>query len=194
MVVVAIILADERAKAVDVLATTEPADGPARRWIQYSTLALVLVGMFQVRHGFIMLPDSVRERLPEGSVQAFVDLAPLSDFTFLSKMVGDDRVVMSDFYTSMEIPAFGPMVVGLSAPEAFVDTTERYSDLSRFFDKGSSMEEKRQIAAKYDASLLLLTHAHLNTLPDIHGPLLGLGPVVYSNDRFVLVDLRRSGA
>lgn len=190
MVVVAIILADELARAGEEARAVGSRGRGAARWIQYSALGLVAVGMFQVRHGLIMLPDAVLEDISYRTVVRAVELAPTADFSFLSRHVGDGKVVVSESYTSMEVPAFGGKVVGVSAPEAFVDAAERYADVARFFDKTATEVLRRQIIAKYDASFLLLRQYGFVADAENYQAMAALGTVAHVNARFLLIDLR----
>jgi hypothetical protein len=186
----AILLAEERALAVQAAAA-------ARRWgrarlraVQAVTLALLLVGVVNLRNGFDALPSGVLAKLPDGWVYSFVDRVKISDFDFLAANHRTYPVVISDVYTSLEIPAFGSKVVAFARAQAFVDTTERGMDIDLFYDPTSTAEMRRQIIAKYGASLLVVPVDQLVGDPDRYEPLIELGHVVSRNARFVFVDLR----
>jgi hypothetical protein len=191
VVIAAIILADETVRATEEAAAMGDAGRSAARWIQFGTLGLVALGMFQVRHGFVMLPDSLLEHMPYSAVHGFVEMVPTSKFSFLSEYAGDGQVVITDSGVSKEVPAFGAKVLSYSAPEAFVDTTTRNSDQATFFTASTPETVRRQIIEKYGASFLVLSQQNLKREPQTYEPLKRLGTVVHSNDRLVLVDLRR---
>lgn len=191
MVVVAIILADETARAAEQAASVRPEAPLAARWIQLATLAVVVLGMFQVRHGFVMLPDAIRRHLPYSAVHDFLDMVPTSKFAFLPKFLKEGEVVIADSGATSVVPAFGGRVVAFGAPEAFVDTTQRSADNNAFFSQETSDSVRRQIIERYGATYLLISQYNLTNQPRIYEPLLDLGTIRYSNDRFTLVDLRR---
>lgn len=189
-VVGAILLAEERVKAGDAAESMGPPAVPVLRWIQFTTLAIVVAGMFFMRNGFVVLPDRVLAEVPYGWVRSYVDNVKISDFDFIAENHRTYPVVMSDLYTSMEIPAFGPKVVDFARAQAFVDTTERGQDLGRFYDPASSLETRRAVLDKYDVSLIVVPVLQLTTEPAKHQPLVDMGQVVSRNDRFVFVDVR----
>ena len=189
MLVGAMILADERVRAGEVAAALGKRGRPTLAWVQVTTIALLAVGVFHTRNGFAVLPRPVVEALPSGWTQIEIELADLSDYSFLPRFVGDGRVVLADGFTALEVPAFGGKVVASARPAAFVETAERGADVTRFFDAGTSEVQRRSIISKYGASYLLLRNSALATEPDKYGPLLGLGTVAYRNERFTLVDL-----
>ncbi|MDQ4132393.1 MAG: hypothetical protein M3179_04110 [Actinomycetota bacterium] len=189
VVVGAILLADERTRAVDGAMAAGGAGRPTLRWVQLSTLALLAVGVFNLRNGFIVLPQVVLDDVPYNWVHSDVDLARLADYSFLSGIPEDD-VVMSDVYTSLELPTFGPKAVAVARAEAFVDTAQPGADQSRFFTAGTTEDERRAILDHYDVSWLLLRNERLTMEAEAYQPLLELGPVVHQNDRFTLLDVR----
>jgi hypothetical protein len=189
-VVGAIILADERTKAGDAAAALGPPGVPLLRWVQFTTLAVVLAGMFFVRNGFIVLPDRLMRHVPYGWAHSYVDNVKISDFDFLASHHRTYPVVMSDVYTSLELPAFGSKVVNFARAQAFVDTTERGNDLARFYDPSSSAETRRAVLDKYGVSLVVVPVKELTTEPAKHQPLVDMGRVVSRNARFVFVDVR----
>lgn len=194
MVVIAVILADELTGAAEEAVAAGDLGRRPLTWIQCSAVGLVAVGMFQVRHGFVMLPEAVVRRLPQGSVQTLLDVGPASEFSFLSRYTSDGEFVIADVYRSMEAAAFGAKVIGVSVPEAFVDAGGRYVDQARFFDKGATEAVRREIIAKYDASYLLLGQYGFSNEPENYRAMQALGTVIHSNNRYVLVDLRQPPA
>ncbi|MDQ6728594.1 MAG: hypothetical protein M3066_20905 [Actinomycetota bacterium] len=189
-VVGAIILADERTKVGEAAAEMGPAGLPLLRWVQYTTLAIVVAGMFFLKNGFIVLPDRWMEHVPYGWSHSYVDNVKISDFDFLAKNAKTYPVVMSDLYTSLEIPTFGPKVVDFARAQAFVDTTERGNDLARFYDVSSSVEIRRAILDKYHVAMIVVPIKELTNEPARHQPLIDMGRVVSRNSRFVFVDVR----
>ena len=179
-VVGALILADERAKAADT----------GRRLLQLATAAVVLAGVFFVRHGFVVLPDRLVADAPHHLLHSYVDEVRISDFDFLADNHETYPVVISDLYTSLEVPAFGSRPVAFARTQAFADTTERGNDVIRFYERTATAELRRRVISKYGASLLIVPVAHLRQDPALYGPLLELGRVVSRNDEFVFVDLR----
>jgi alpha-1,6-mannosyltransferase len=176
----AIILADERAKA----------GRPGRRGLQLATAAVVLTGVFLLRNGFSALPDRIVAGAPYRWVHSYVDEVRISDFDFLAQNHRTYTIVLSDLYTSLEVPAFGSKTVAFARTQAFVDTSERASDVNTFYGRGATAEFRQAIISKYGVSLLIVPVDHLTDDPALYGPLLDLGRVVWRNDRFVFVDVR----
>lgn len=188
----AILLADERALAVQAAAAAARWGRGLVRGVQVVTVAILLVGVVDVRNGFDALPDPVVARVPDHWIYSFVDQVKISDFDFLAANHRTYPVVISDLYTSLEVPTFGSKVVAFARTQAFVDTTERGEDLDLFYNPASTTEERRRIIAKYHASLLIVPVDQLRADPDTYEPLIDLGTVVSRNKRFVFVDLRPS--
>ncbi len=185
-VVGAVILADERARA----AAWAKASATGRRVVPLATAIVVLAGVFFVRHGFVVLPDRLIAGAPHRLLHHYVDEVRLSDFDFLADNSATYPVVISDLYTSLEVPAFGSKPVAFARTQAFVDTTERGNDVLRFYERTATTELRRRVISKYGASLLIVPVAHLTRDPSLYGPLLQLGRVVSRNREFVFVDLR----
>lgn len=186
----AILLADERAIAVRGAAGLARGGGVLLRSVQALTLTLLLLGGFSMRNGFQALPDRVLADLPAGWVRSYVDEVRISAFDFLAKNHRVYPVVISDLYTSLEIPTFGSRVVAFARTQAFVDTTERGDDLATFYSPTTTAEVRRRIIAKYGASLLVVPVDQLQVDPGLYRPLIELGRVVSRNGHFVFVDLR----
>ena len=189
-IVGAIILADERATAGQAAAALGAAGRPLLRWVQFTTLALVLAGGYYMRNGFNVLPQRVLDHIGYQWVHSYVDQVKLSDFDFLAAHHKEYPVVVSDIYTSLELPTFGVKVIAFARSQAFVDTTERGNDLGRFYDPASTNDVRRQIITKYGASLLVINVTDLANEPKKFAPMLELGQVVSRNTRFIFVDLR----
>lgn len=190
----AVILADERVRASEAAMALGERGRPALQWVQVTTLALIVVGAFNVRNGFVVLPESVLEDVPYSWVHSDVDLAKLSQYSFLTRFAGDGDVVLSDVYSSLEVPTFGAKAVALARAEPFVDTSQRGSDLLRFFDENTSEADRRQIIERHRVSWLLLRNERIATEPTTYGAVVGMGPVAHRNERFTLVDLRVPGS
>jgi hypothetical protein len=189
-IVGAIILAEERAKAAQTAAAMGPAGLLRLRFLQLATAVIVLSGVYLMRNGFTVLPDRLVADAPYNWVHGYVDEVKISDFAFLAKNHETYGIVLSDLYTSLEVPVFGSKVVAFARTQAFVDTTERGNDVQRFYDRAATPEARRAIIAKYGVSLLIVPVDHLNEDPVLYRPLLDLGRVVSRNHRFVFVDLR----
>jgi hypothetical protein len=193
VMVALIVLAEERAAATTAARALGPAGAPLLRWVQVSTLGLVMLGGFYMRNGFIVLPDTIVKHFPYGWVHSEVDLVHTDDLAFISRLIDKNDVVMSDLYTSLEVPAFGPKVVAVARTEAFVDTSASGAAVGRFFDPTASMDEREQILRTYNVDYLLLTTERLTNDPNTYEPLRSLGRQVYENKRFVLIDVGDSG-
>ena len=189
-IVGSIILADDRAAASQAAAALGQAGRALLRWVQITTAAIVLLGVYYVRNGFDALPDSFTKNLRYEWVHSYVDKVNISDFDFIADNHRTYPVVISDLYTSLEIPTFGPKVIAFARTQAFVDTAERGTDLGRFYDPSSTNEIRRQIIVKYGASLLVVPISDLTSDPTKFSPLLQLGREVSRNNRFIFVDLR----
>lgn len=190
MLVVALILADEVATA------GTPSERRSRwaggqRLITLGATLLVLLGMFYTRHGFApTLPDAVLARVPYYWSHNFVDLTDFDDFAFLERNHEKYPVVLADSYVSLSIPTFGSKVISYARQTAFVkEAGARGADHGRFLNPATPTEERRQIASKYGAKLLVLTKGQVAAEPDTFQPMLALGEVVSENDRFLFIEL-----
>ncbi|MDQ3898163.1 MAG: hypothetical protein M3326_13135 [Actinomycetota bacterium] len=189
-IVAAIILADERARVGEMAIVLGEVGRPLLRWIQVTTAALVFAGMFFLRNGFDALPERFMADVPYQWVHGYVDQVEISDFSFLARNHRSYPVVISDGYTSLEVPTFGSKAVDVARAQAYVVTAERGQDLGRFYDPASSTDVRREVIAKYHASLLIVATVDLKNDPGKFQPLLQLGREVARNNRFVFVDLR----
>ncbi len=189
-VVGALILAEERVKTGDAAARLGQLGVPLLRWLQITTAAIVVAGAFFLRNGFVVLPERFMADVPYGWAHGYVDNVKFSDFDFLAKNHETYPVVMSDLYTSLELPAFGSKVVNFARAQAFVDTSERNADMNKVYDPISTVETRRAVLAKYDVSMIVVPVNELNKEPKRHQPLLDMGLVVSRNERFVFVDVR----
>lgn len=189
-VVGAIMLADERASISEAAAAIGAAAAPLLRWAQLTTAAIVILGIYYMRNGFDVLPERIVDRLRYEWVHGYVDNIDISDYDFIAKNRRTYPIVISNVYTSMEVPTFGPKVIAFARTQAFVDTAERGADLARFYDSASTADVRRQVIAKYGASLLVVPVNDLVTDPNKYQPIAALGREVARNKRFVFVDVR----
>lgn len=183
------ILAQELVKVQKDLADLGSAASSARRWVRVTVGVFVLIGMFNLRNGFEVLPDRLVADLPYEWIHNEIGFTRFDDFQFVERNHARYPVVLSDLYTSLEVPTFGSRSVSFARAQPFVDTSERSADLGRFFAAESSGTERRAILDRYDVGLLILTQEHLEDEADVYEPMLALGRVVASNDRFVFVDV-----
>jgi hypothetical protein len=190
VIVALIILADERAAATTAARRIGAPGIPLMRWAQVSTAALVLFGAYQVRNGLIALPDTIVKHFPYGWVHSEVDLVHTTDLAFIPRFATRKDVILSDLYTSLEIPAFGPRVVGVARAEAFVDTSEAGAALNRYFEQSTRRSDREAIIRKYSVDFVMLTQERLVNDPTTYRPLRAIGTEVYANARFVLLDVR----
>jgi hypothetical protein len=106
---------------------------------------------------------------------------------FLQHHVGRDDVVMTDADTCWYVPAFGGRVVAFPMMLPFApDNAERLRAVERFFARGVSTNERRQILRRYRASYVL---AHVEPEKASEAPaaeLRGLGPLVYASRDYEL--------
>jgi hypothetical protein len=184
-----IIVGQELVKAHESLAGLRSSVAAARRWIYVSTAVLLAMGVVNLRNGFSVLPDRLIEDVPYNWLHNEVGFTRFEDYEFLEENHDRYEVVLSDIYTSLEVPAFGSRVVSAARAQPFADTRERSGDLERFFAPNASSEDRRSIIDRYDVSLLIITQERLRNEPEHHKPMLELGRVVSSNDRFVFVEV-----
>jgi hypothetical protein len=184
------ILAQELVKAQHALAELGSSVSPVRRWIRATVALFVLIGMFNLRNGFEVLPDRFVADMPYEWIHNEIGFTRFEDFQFVEHNHARYRVVLSDLYTSLEVPAFGSRTVAFARAQPFVDTRARSADLDRFFAEDTSETERRAIIDRYRVGLLILTREHLEAEPDVYEPMLDLGREVAANDRFVFVHVR----
>jgi hypothetical protein len=112
-------------------------------------------------------------------------------FTFLSKFVPQDDVVLSDWASSWVVPTFGGKVVAPERPQAFVpdnDQRQRRKDVNVFFSSKSDYDTRLAIVRKYGCRHILVSKEN-GASGDIIRSFLPLGAVVYEDNRFVLLSL-----
>lgn len=91
------------------------------------------------------------------------------EYSFLSSRIKPNTVILSDFDTSLKLPAFGAKVVSY-APEHslfFVDTRSREHDVRRFFSDVTPQSERLQILRRYHVSFVLLNRQKVANWPSI---------------------------
>jgi hypothetical protein len=85
------------------------------------------------------------------------------------------------------IPTFGGKIVASQHPLAFVpDHVDRQADVVRFFAPGTSIDERRELMARYDAKFVLLRNGR-TAPPDEEEQLRSLGKVVREEDGLTLI-------
>lgn len=183
------ILAQELVKTQKSLPALGDSAGLARRWIHVTAGVFVVMGMFNLRNGLEVLPDRLVADVPYEWLHNEVGFTRFDDFAYLERNHDRHPVVLSDIYTSLEVPAFGSDTVAFARAQPFVDTRQRSADLERFFSAGASAADRRDIIERYDVTLLVVTQERLIHEPDLHQPMLDLGRVVATNDRFVFVEV-----
>jgi hypothetical protein len=183
------ILAEELVRAQGMLAHLGTAAAPARRFVAVFVAALVAMGVFNLRNGFKVLPDSMVSDLPYEWAHDQVGFTRFDDFRFLEEHHDDYPVVIADVYTSLEVPAFGSRTVAFARVQPFVDTNERSADLGRFFSPDATEADRRAIIRRYHARLVIVTTEQLRDKPDDYEPVVALGRVVECNHRFVFIEI-----
>ncbi|MEA2685365.1 MAG: hypothetical protein QOE93_560 [Actinomycetota bacterium] len=185
----AIILAEEVVKTVQAADMLGPAGQPAKNFAVFMSISLVVVGLYSVRNGFEVLPDRfVKDRSYE-LIHNEVDLVPIKSFDFLVANADIYPMAISDLYTSMELPTFGPKVLAYARFQAFVNMDERGNDYRRFYDPSSTTDVRREIIRKYGITLIVLTTQSIAS-DAVSQALATLGPTVSVNDRFAFIDVR----
>jgi hypothetical protein len=190
MFIAAILLAEELVMAAEAASRAGDAARPALRWVQVTTVGLLVLGTYNVRNGFVVLPDPIARRFPYSWVHSNVDMAKLSQFDFLTRLTTRSDVVLSDVYTSLSIPTFSGRTVAVARTQAFVDADQRGTDLGTFFNPATPEPTRRGILRKYKVGFVLLLRERLAAEPATYVPLQSLGRTVHTNARFVLVDVR----
>jgi hypothetical protein len=106
---------------------------------------------------------------------------------FLGHQVGREDVVLTDPATCWYVPAFGGKVVAFPMLLPFApDHAARLRAVERFFERGVSREERRDILHRYGASYVLAPVKPENDEQATAAELRGLGPVVYASAAYEL--------
>lgn len=117
----------------------------------------------------------------------------VSDYPRLTRYIGPRDVVLSDMWTSWQLPTFTGKII--SRPEGhqldynirYPELRDRAADLETFFASGTSAEIRRALIGKYHGKYVLLNRV-LDPGTDPY-PLQGLGRTVLSTPHFVLVEI-----
>lgn len=113
-------------------------------------------------------------------------------YEWLSDYVGQYDVVLADVISSPMVPTFGGKVVAVGDPLPFVtDSQERIEDVNRFFYSATTLNERLSIAKKYGVSFLLIGKYNEKSWQEMKQSLLPFGHVVFENEEFVLISLKR---
>jgi hypothetical protein len=178
MIVAAIIVADEATKA------TRPF------WIGAGAVGLLVLSLVNTTQAWHVLPVGSGNPLRLGWRFPGIEMMKPSELSVLSPFVRQGQVVISNASLSLEAAAFGAKSVWSDRPQMFVGTGQRQADVARFFDPSAAPEARRAVICRYGVSFLLMTPADSDSQGDGPQSLLRLGPMLYRNDRYVLVDLR----
>jgi hypothetical protein len=112
-----------------------------------------------------------------------------SRYTFLTRYVDRDAVVLSDLVSSHPVPAFAGKVVAHTGFLPLVaDSQERRDDVERFFSAEVSRDERLQVIAKYGVRWLLLSREHAEWTA-LEASLQFFGTVVHRDMHWVLIDV-----
>jgi hypothetical protein len=111
------------------------------------------------------------------------------EYKFLPKYLSERDTVLSDFDTSLRIPAFGPRVVAYPPVHVlfFVNSEQRDQDDERFFAASASDAERKQILETYGKPFLLINKYKTNTWPRILRSVGDSSSVVYSDGDMLLL-------
>jgi hypothetical protein len=112
------------------------------------------------------------------------------EYMFLSDLTRQYDVVLSDMNTSWIVPTFGGKVVATANPLAFVSDHEtRKKDVELFFSDAALHSDRLEIIKRYEVDFLLLNKDQVATWRTIMHSFQPLGSVVFSDDRFLLIQL-----
>ena len=116
------------------------------------------------------------------------------EYSFLSSYVGRDAIILSDFDTSLKIPAFRGKLVSY-APEHslfFVDTQSRERDVRQFFSDSTLPSERVQILQRYRVSFVFLNRKVVENWPTILQSLSMTTSVAYLDGSILLLKINSS--
>jgi MacB-like periplasmic core domain len=159
-------------------AETGTGAAPVRtRWTRNLIFAAAALGAIMVLPGFI------------SSIPIFQ--SSYGEYKFLPRYVSETHSVLSDFDTSLRIPAFGAKVVAYPPVHVlfFVDSKSREDDDQRFFSETTGDAERKRILDKYGAPFLLLNKYKTGTWPSILRSV-GSSSVAYSDGDMLLLKTR----
>ena len=110
-------------------------------------------------------------------------------FAFLSKLIPQYDVVISDFATQLIIPTFGGKLVASDRPLAFVpDHDQRRKDVNDFFSPTSDYNRRFAILQKYGCRHILISKENPAS-QEIVRSFLPNGSIAYEDNQFVLIIL-----
>lgn len=145
------------------------------RWTRNLIFAAAALGAIMMLPGFI------------SSIPIFQ--SSYGEYKFLPRYVSETHSVLSDFDTSLRIPAFGAKVVAYPPVHVlfFVDSKQRDEDNERFFASTASDLEREHILEKYGEPFLLLNKYKTGTWPSILRSVGDSSSVVYSDGDMLLL-------
>jgi MacB-like periplasmic core domain len=160
---------------------TEPAADDASlrtRWTRNLILAATALGAIMMLPGFI------------SSIPIFQ--SSYGEYKFLPRYVSERDSVLSDFDTSLRIPAFGAKVVAYPPVHVlfFVDSKSRDNDDEHFFSPATSDAEKKRILDKYSWPFVLINKYRAETWPDILRSIGSRSTVAYSDGDMLLLQTK----
>ncbi|MFZ0591057.1 MAG: ABC transporter permease [Bryobacteraceae bacterium] len=148
------------------------------RWTRNVIFAATAVGVIMMLPGFV------------SSIPIFQ--SSYGEYKFLPRYIPETHSVLSDFDTSLRIPAFGPKVVAYPPVHVlfFVNSKQREDDDERFFAATTSDVERKQIFKRYGAPFLLLNKYKTDTWPTILRSVGDSSSVVYSDGDMLLLKMQ----
>jgi hypothetical protein len=110
------------------------------------------------------------------------------DYAFLSRATGQYDIVLSDFSTSLKIPALAGKVVSLEPDQVmiFVNHTAAEKDTERFFSDATS-EQREQILRRYGVAFVLLNKYKIDNWPSVLRSLTGVASIAYADGDMLLL-------
>ena len=119
------------------------------------------------------------------------------NLVFVERIVQPNDLVLSDIETSWLVPSFGGKIIASLHPIAFVpDHNVRTAALMQFFNSNSTQDERDDIQKKYQPKYLLLNKLTVRDwrILSSHYSQSSKGELVYENNQFQLILLKRFGA
>jgi MacB-like periplasmic core domain len=123
----------------------------------------------------------------------FVSSVPIfqnsyGDYAFLPRTVGQYDIVLSDFSTSLKIPAIAAKVVSLAPDQVmiFVDHTSAENDALRFFAEATT-EQRIEILRRHGVSFVLLNKYKSGNWPSVLQSLTGVASITYADGDMLLL-------
>ncbi len=123
----------------------------------------------------------------------FVSAVPVfqnsyGDYAFLPHTVGQYDTVLSDFSTSLKIPAIEGKVVSLAPDQVmiFVDHASAQNDSLRFFADATT-EQRIAILRRYGVSFVLLNKYKSDNWPSVLRSLNGVASITYADGDMLLL-------